>query len=79
MIPAPSPVQLAETAVSVAARLGLTVLFRQQLVEAPVIVLVRQRPGQAGGGGSFQIPVNGRLSDGTASGNFFLAQAQAES
>jgi hypothetical protein len=51
----------------------------QQFIEALVIVLVRQRPGQAGGGGSFQIPVNGRLSDGTASGNFFLAKAQAES
>ena len=51
----------------------------QQLIEALIVDLVRQWPGQACRGRSFQISVNGRLSDGTAPGNLFLTKAQAES
>jgi len=37
---------------------------KQQFVESPVVMIFRQRPGEAGGSGPFQIPVNGRLTDG---------------
>ena len=52
---------------------------KQQFVQPPVVVIVRQRPAQTGGGSSFQIPVNGRLTDGATSGDLVLPQTQTES
>jgi hypothetical protein len=41
-------------------------------------MIFRQRPGEAGGSGSFQIPVNGRLTDGATSGNLILSEIHLE-
>jgi len=36
---------------------------KQQLIEPPVVVFLRQWPTQAGGGGALEISMNGRLTD----------------
>ena len=36
---------------------------KKQLIELPVIAVLRQRPVQAGSGGSFEVSMNGRLAD----------------
>jgi hypothetical protein len=51
---------------------------KQQFVEPPVVMIFRQRPGEAGGIGPFQIPVNGRLTDGATSGNLILSEIHLE-
>ena len=51
---------------------------KQQFVEPPVVMIFRQRPGEAGGTGSLQVPVNGRLTDGVTSGNLILSEIHSE-
>jgi hypothetical protein len=41
-------------------------------------MIFRQRPGEAGGIGPFQIPVNGRLTDGATSRNLILSEIHLE-
>jgi hypothetical protein len=41
-------------------------------------MIFRQRPGEAGGTGSLQVPVNGRLTDGATSGNLILSEIHSE-
>ena len=52
---------------------------KQQLVELPVIAIIRERPTQADGAGSFQVSMNGRLTDRAAASDLLLLQAKAES
>src|SRR5258708_1383534 len=51
----------------------------QQLIQSLVIAIFRQRPTQAGGGGSFEVAMNGRLTDGTTAGDLVLSQTELES
>jgi hypothetical protein len=43
-----------------------------------VIAILRQRPTQAEGGGSFQISMNGRLTDRATASDLLLLQSKAE-
>jgi hypothetical protein len=51
---------------------------KKQFVQAPVVEILRQRPGHFGGCGLLQIPVNGRLAYRTTAGDLVLLQAQAK-
>src|SRR5579863_6103838 len=46
---------------------------KQKLVQPLVIAVLRQRPTEAGGGGSFQVAMHARLSDCTTAGDLILA------
>jgi hypothetical protein len=68
--------------VQIAAFLGMRtrdVFGEKELIEPPVVILVRERPSQACRSGSLQITMNARLSDRTTAGDLVLAQPETES